>query len=289
MNLWLAAARPATLLASVAPVLVGSGLAAGDRVFRFDAFAATLITAVLLNVAVNLANDASDARRGADGPDRVGPVRVVAAGLLSARQVWTATAAVVVVAGAGGAYLATISGWPIIAIGVAAIVALLAYTGGPWPYGYRGLGEVFVFGFFGPVAVVGSRYVHDAHATGAAWLLAVPVGLLATAILVVNNVRDMEIDRTVGKRTLAVVLGRDRTRVFFAGLLWGAFALVAGFAIAALTPRPTLIGLAAVPLAIAPIRAVGTKVSGPELIAALRMTARLHFVVGLLLGVGAAL
>ena len=289
MTAWLVAARPATLLASVSPVLVGSGLAAGDGVFRWDAFAITLLTAVLLNVAVNFANDASDHARGADTVHRIGPPRAVASGLLSARQVWIGTAVVLALGCAGGIYLAAISGWVVIAIGAAAIVALLAYTGGPWPYGYHGLGELFVFGFFGPAAVVGSRYVHDATIPADAWLLAIPVGLLVTAILVVNNVRDLETDRAAGKRTLAVLIGRAPTRVLFAVLVLGTFALIGGLAGLEVIDHGALIALAALPLAIGPIRAVATETAGEGLVAALKATARLHLVVGLLLAAGLAL
>jgi 1,4-dihydroxy-2-naphthoate octaprenyltransferase len=286
---WLVAARPATLLASVSPVLVGSGLAAGDGVFRWDAFAITLLTAVLLNVAVNFANDASDHARGADTVHRIGPPRAVASGLLSARQVWIGTAVVLALGCAGGIYLAAISGWVVIAIGAAAIVALLAYTGGPWPYGYHGLGELFVFGFFGPAAVVGSRYVHDATIPADAWLLAIPVGLLVTAILVVNNVRDLETDRAAGKRTLAVLIGRAPTRVLFAVLVLGTFAFIGGLAGLEVIDHGALIALTALPLAIGPIRAVATETAGEGLVAALKATARLHLVVGLLLAAGLAL
>lgn len=288
MNPWLVAARPPTLLAAVAPVLVGGGLAWGDGAFRLDAFAVTLITAVAINIAANFSNDASDARRGADGPHRIGPPRAVASGLLTARRVWAATAVVLALAAAGGLYLAWISDWRLLVVGAAAIVATLTYTGGPWPYGYRGLGEVFVFGFFGLFAVVGSRFVHDATITAEAWLLAVPVGFLVTAILVANNVRDIDTDRTAGKRTLAVRLGRRRTRMLFGGLVFGAFILIAVYAAFDLTPRLTLIALAAVPLAVAPVRAVARHEAGPELIAALKATARVHLVVGVLLAVGVA-
>ena len=185
-------------------------------------------------------------------------------------------------------HLAWISDWRLLVVGAAAIVATLTYTGGPWPYGYRGLGEVFVFVFFGLFAVVGSRFVHDATITGEAWLLAVPVGFLVTAILVANNVRDIDTDRTAGKRTLAVRLGRRRTRLLFAGLVFGAFVLIAAYAAFDLTPRLTLIALAALPLAVPPVRAVAKHEAGPELIAALKATARVHLVVGVLLAVGVA-
>ena len=288
MTPWLIAARPATLWASVAPVLAGSGLAAGEGAFRWDVFVVTLLTAVLLNVAVNFANDASDAGRGADTPDRIGPPRAVASGLLTARQVWAGTGAVLAVAAAGGIYLAVVAGWVVIAIGVASIAAALAYTAGP-AYGYRGLGEVFVFAFFGLAATVGSRYVHDGSAPPAAWLLAIPIGMLVTAILVANNVRDIETDARTGKRTLAVRLGRRRTRMLFAALVWGAFPLVAAFAAAGWTPRLTAIVLGAAPAAWRPVRAVFAHVAGPPLITALKDTARLHALVGALLGLGAAL
>jgi 1,4-dihydroxy-2-naphthoate octaprenyltransferase len=289
LRAWLVAARPPTLLAAVAPVLVGAGLAVRDEVFRVDAFAATLAAAVLINVAANFANDASDAHRGADTPDRIGPPRAVATGMLTARQVWIGTAVAVAVAAALGIYLAWISSWAIIAIGAASIVAMLGYTGGPMPYGYRGLGEVFVFVFFGLVAVVGSRYVHDATAPQEAWLLAVPVGFLVTAILVANNVRDIDTDRSAGKRTLAVRIGRPATRILFGGLVIGAFGLVAGYVAFGAVPAGSLIALAALPLAIRPVRSVASSTDGPVLVWALKATARLHALVGLLLGVGVAI
>jgi len=286
---WLVAARPATLFAAVAPVLVGAGLAAGDGVYRWNAFAATLAAAVLINIAANFANDASDAKRGADTSERIGPPRAVTTGLLTPRQVWTGTAVVVAVAAGLGVYLAWISSWVIIAIGTAAILAMLGYTGGPWPYGYRALGEVFVFAFFGPVAVVGARYVHDTNAPLEAWLLAVPVGFLATAILVANNVRDIDTDRTAGKRTLAVVLGRKTARVLFAALILGAFVLTSAYAAAGETTAGSLIALAALPLAYAPIRTVARSVDGTELIGALQATAGLHLIFGGLLAAGVQL
>ena len=288
MKPWLVAARPPTLLSSVAPVLVGGGLAIGDTAFRWDALIVTLVTAVLINVAVNFANDASDARRGADGPHRIGPPRAVASGMLTARQVWVGTAVALAFASVGGGYLAWIASWWILAVGFAAIVAALAYTGGPWPYGYHGLGEVFVFAFFGLAGVVGSRFVHDATLTEEAWLLAIPVGFLVTAILVANNVRDIDTDRTANKRTLAVILGRRRTRFLYATLVFAAFVLIAAYAAFTLTPPWTLLALIALPLAIPPVRTVTTQESGPELIKALKLNTRVLLVVSVLLGIGAA-
>ncbi|MEX0826122.1 MAG: 1,4-dihydroxy-2-naphthoate polyprenyltransferase [Acidimicrobiia bacterium] len=288
MKAWLVAARPPTLLASVAPVLVGSGLAHGQGVFRWDSFLVLLVTAVLLNIAVNFANDASDHARGADTAERLGPPRAVASGLLTARQVWIGTAVVLTAACAGGLYLAAISGPLILAIGVAAIGAALAYTGGPWPYGYHGLGEVFVFVFFGLAAVTGSRYAHDATVPSQAWLVAIPVGFLVTAILVVNNLRDLDTDRAAKKRTLAVIIGRRTTTLLYGGLVFGTFAAITAFAGLGWIPRWSLLALAALPLAISPVRTVATTTSGPALIKALKATAVLHLLVGALLGVGLA-
>ncbi|MFQ5948519.1 MAG: 1,4-dihydroxy-2-naphthoate octaprenyltransferase, partial [Acidimicrobiia bacterium] len=177
----------------------------------------------------------------------------------------------------------------IIAIGIVSIAAALGYTGGPKPYGYRGLGEIFVFVFFGLVATVGSRFVHDRSAPLDAWLVAIPVGFLVTAILVANNIRDMDTDAAAGKRTLAVLIGRARTRVLFAGLVWGAFAALAVFATADWVPRPAGLGLLAAPLAVPLVRTINTTSSGPPLIRALKGTVLLHALVGALVAAGSAL
>ena len=309
LRAWLIASRPATLWAAVVPVLVGGGLAWGvsedlperavlttsrsfgssatlHGVFRLDVFLVTLVAALAIQVAANLANDASDAKRGADPADRIGPPRVVASGMLSPAQVWKAVWVMFVIAAAGGVYLAAVAGWVIIAIGAVSIVATLGYVGGPRPYGYMGLGEVFVFVFFGVVATVGSRFVHDSTAPVDAWLLSIPVGLLVTAILVVNNIRDIETDKRAGKRTLAVIIGRSNTARLYQALVYGAFVVVALFALIGETPRWTLISLAALPLAVPLSRTVSTAIEGRPLIEALKGTARLHLVVGVLLAVG---
>jgi 1,4-dihydroxy-2-naphthoate octaprenyltransferase len=286
---WLLAARPATLWASVAPVLVGSGLAWGQGVFRPDAFAVALVSAVLINIGANFANDASDARRGADGPARIGPIRAVASGLISPRRMWTGVAVVFAMAAAGGIYLAVIAGWPVLAIGAACLLAAVGYTGGPFPYGYRALGEAAVFVFFGLAGTVGARFVHDGTAPAAAWLLAIPVGMLVTAILVANNVRDLDTDRAAGKRTLAVLLGRRGAPRLFAGLVWGAFVVLALEAAAGGVPRLAALGLLAAPLAIPVTAAVSRETAGPVLIRALRATARLNLLAGALIALGAAL
>jgi 1,4-dihydroxy-2-naphthoate octaprenyltransferase len=299
---WLQAARPATLWAAVVPVLVGGGLAwgagrttincvtspcpQGDRIFRWDAFVVTLIAALAIQVAANFANDASDAKRGADDEHRIGPTRAVATGLITPRAMWTGVWVMFAVAAACGVYLAVIAGPVIIVIGVFSIVATLGYVGGPKPYGYMGLGELFVFVFFGLVATVGSRFVHDSTAPAEAWLLSIPIGFLVTAILVVNNIRDIDTDAATGKRTLAVILGRKRTARFFDLLVYGAFVLIATFAAAGLTPAWTALAVGAVLLAVPISRTIHREVTGPPLIGALKGTARLHLVVGVLLAVG---
>lgn len=286
---WVEAARPRTLPAAAAPVLVGAGLAAGDGVFRFDAFGAALVGALAIQVAANFANDASDARRGADAPDRVGPPRMVAAGRISSRAMWVATAAAVGVATLCGVWLVAIAGWVVAAIGVASVLAMLTYVGGPIPYGYRGLGEVFVFVFFGLAATVGSRYVHDASAPRSAWILAVPMGMLAAAILVANNRRDIDTDARAGKRTLAVILGRRRTAHLYAILTYGAFVLIAVSATLGWTPRPTALSALLAPYAVGPNRIIASGGEGRALIPVLAHTARLELWTGASLGLAAAI
>jgi 1,4-dihydroxy-2-naphthoate octaprenyltransferase len=285
---WWIAARPHTLWAAVVPVLVGGGLAQGEDALRWDAFLAALIGALAIQVAANFVNDVFDARRGADTDERIGPTRVVASGLLPERAVWVGTALVVAVAVAAGIYLIAIAGWIIAAIGIASLVAMLGYVGGPKPYGYFGLGEVFVFVFFGLVATVGARYVHDMTAPLGAWLLAVPIGFLVTAILVANNVRDIDTDRATHKNTLAVYLGRDRTRALFAGLVWGAFISILVFGVLEWIPLWTLLALLAAPLAVPIVWTIYRETQGPPLIRALKGIARLHLLVGVLLAIGAA-
>src|SRR5437763_14940372 len=224
MRIWLMAARPKTLPVGLAPVLVGTALADTAGVFHPLRFVAALLGALFIQVGANLSNDYSDARRGADTEDRLGPVRVTAGGLVPPRQVLIATYVTFGLAVLCGAYLVYVAGPALLGIGAASIAAGVLYTGGPRPYGYEGLGEVFVFLFFGLVAVTGSYFVQREHLEWEAFALAIPVGLLATAILVVNNIRDIDTDRRAGKRTLAVRLGRQRARALYAVLLVGAFA-----------------------------------------------------------------
>jgi 1,4-dihydroxy-2-naphthoate octaprenyltransferase len=209
VKLWLAAARPRTLVAAVVPVAVGSACAfAAAGELRMGPLVAALTGALFIQIGANLANDVFDAEKGADGPDRLGPTRVVAAGLIPAARVRAAMVGAFASAIACGIYLTWVAGPAIVVIGVASVASGIAYTGGPWPLGYHGLGDVFVMAFFGFVAVCGAAFVQLGAVPAAAWWAAIPVGALATAILVVNNVRDRETDARAGKRTLAVRLGR---------------------------------------------------------------------------------
>ena len=278
------AARPRTLPAAVAPVLVGTALAIHDDEFHALAFLAALVGAILIQVGTNLSNDYSDARRGADTEDRLGPVRVTAGGLVPPRQVLVATYVTFGLAVLVGMYLVYVAGPELLLVGAASILAGILYTGGPRPYGYEGLGEVFVFTFFGIVAVTGTYYVQAETLPGEAFLLAVPVGLLAAAILVVNNVRDLETDRRAGKRTLAVRLGRERTRTLYAAMLGAAFAALAALAVA-IGPW-VLVAVVAAPLAVKLVGTVRTHSDGPTLNEALAGTGVLQLVFCVLLSVG---
>jgi 1,4-dihydroxy-2-naphthoate octaprenyltransferase len=281
---WLAGARPRTLPAALVPVAVGTGVAIGYG--RFSAWRALLALAVALalQVGVNYANDYSDGIRGTDEA-RVGPVRLVAAGLAPPRQVLTAAVASFAVACVAGFVLAVTTAWWLLALGAAAVAAAWAYTGGRHPYGYRGLGEVAVFAFFGVAAVVGTAFVQVRSLTWLSLAASVPVGLLACALLVINNLRDIPSDTAVGKRTLAVRIGDPRTRLLYAGCALVPFAVAALIA----TVRPlTLLTLAAIPLALAPVRAVRAGAGGPALIGALGQTGRLQLAFGALLTLGLA-
>jgi 1,4-dihydroxy-2-naphthoate octaprenyltransferase len=281
---WLAGARPRTLPAAVAPVLVGTGVAAALDGFRPVPALLALVVALALQVAVNYANDYSDGTRGTDA-DRVGPMRLVGSGAASPRQVLLAAGLAFGVAAVAGLGLAALSSWWLVVVGAVCMVAAWTYTGGPLPYGYRALGEVFVFVFFGPVAVVGTTFVQTGAVEPLAAVASLTPGLQIVAILVVNNLRDIVGDAAVGKRTLAVVLGDRATRLFFVGLFVAAFAVVAGIGVV----RPwALLGLLAAPLAVPPARTVLRGGRGPALIGALQGTGQLTLATGVLLAAGLA-
>jgi len=283
---WVLAARPATLPAAVAPVLVGSALAAGDDVFRWDAFIVILFAALAIQIGVNFANDLADARSGADTEARVGPQRAVASGLLTPLQMKRGIGVAFGLAAVAGLYLIWLGGWVILVIGVVSIIAALAYTAGPIPYGYYGLGEVFVFVFFGLAATVGTRYVYDRTAPAEAWWAAVAMGLLASAILVANNVRDVHTDAAAGKRTLAVMIGDDAGRRLYAVMVAGAFVTIAVAVLVGVLPTWSLLALVAIPRAGVLVRSMLRETSPPALIGVLKGTAQLQLVFALLLSVG---
>ncbi|GAC1434697.1 MAG: 1,4-dihydroxy-2-naphthoate polyprenyltransferase [Solirubrobacteraceae bacterium] len=287
MRIWLMAARMRTLPAALAPVFVGTSLAVSDGSFHPFSFIFALLGAVFIQVGTNLSNDYSDARRGADTQDRRGPVRVTAGGLVPPRQVLLATYVTFGLAVLCGVYLVVVAGPELLAVGAASILAGVLYTGGPRPYGYEGLGELFVFLFFGIVAVTGSYFVQRQALPWDAFALAVPVGLLAAAILVVNNVRDLETDRRAHKRTLAVRLGRERTRDMYAAMVLGAFITA---------PLPWLLGGAlspwlllswlALPVAAPVLQTVRARTDGPSLNGALAKTGMLQLLFCILLSAG---
>jgi 1,4-dihydroxy-2-naphthoate octaprenyltransferase len=286
MRIWLMAARPRTLPAAIAPVLVGTSLAGFAHVFHPLRFLAALLGALFIQVGTNLSNDYSDARRGADTEDRLGPVRVTAGGLVPPRQVLVATYVTFGLAVLAGVYLIVVAGWELVIVGAASILAGVAYTGGPRPYGYEGLGEVFVFLFFGVVAVAGSFFVEVKHLEWEAFALAVPVGLLAAAILVVNNVRDVDSDRRAGKRTLAVKLGRERTRALFAGVVYLAYVLAPVTWVFGATTAWVLLPWLTLPLATGVVRIVRSRTDGPSLNGALAQSGMLQLAFCMLLSAG---
>jgi 1,4-dihydroxy-2-naphthoate octaprenyltransferase len=287
VRLWLMAARPRTLPAAVAPVLVGTAAAVEATAdIRVGAFVAALIGSIFIQVGTNLSNDYSDARRGADSADRLGPVRVTSSGLVAPRRVLVATWVAFGVAVAAGIYLIAVAGLVILIVGVASILAGVLYTGGPRPYGYEGLGELFVFLFFGLVAVNGSYYVQLERLDWLPFGLSLAVGFLVTAILVVNNVRDIETDQRAGKRTLAVRMGRQRTRQLYAALVAAAFLALPITLLSTGGPAWGLLALGAAPLARRPLEAVMTRTDGPSLNGALAGTGALLAVFSVLLAGG---
>lgn len=281
--LWAAGARPKTLPAAVVPVAVGTAVVA-DEVFTFWRFVAAMVVSLALQVATNYANDYSDGIRGTDD-DRVGPLRLVGSGAASPAAVKKAVIVSFAVAAIVGLVLSlAVNPW-LLLIGAAAIAAGWFYTGGKNPYGYIGLGEVVVFTFFGVVATVGSAYVQTESFSGLAFVLSIPVGVFATALLVINNLRDREGDAAMGKTTLAVRLGDAHTRLLYVGAVTGAFVLIA--IVAAVTARPAiLLGLFGFGTAMPALLAVRGGATGRDLIPVLEATARTQLVSGLLLTVG---
>jgi 1,4-dihydroxy-2-naphthoate octaprenyltransferase len=283
-RLWLLAARPATLPAAVVPVLVGTAAALpdGGGLPRPVAFLAALLCSLLIQVGTNFANDYFDFRKGADTVERLGPTRVTQAGLIAPGQVLAATLLVFGLAALVGLYLVALGGWPILLVGALSILAGLAYTGGPYPLGYHGLGDLFVFVFFGLVAVVGSAYLQTGQIELAALGAALPTGLLVTAILVVNNLRDAETDRAAGKMTLAARFGRRAARVEYAAFVLGAYLFPPAMPLFDPTFKLHWLPWLTLPLAVVLVRTVARTSDGPTLNRALKQTGALHLLFGFL-------
>ena len=283
---WLEGARPRTLPAAIAPVAVGTGAAAAVSSAVLWKALVALVVSLALQVGVNYANDYSDGIRGTDD-DRVGPLRLVGSGAAAPSAVRAAAFAAFAVAAAAGLALAATSSWWLVLVGASAIAAAWFYTGGPRPYGYAGLGELFVLVYFGLVAVVGTTFVQTQRVTRLSVFVAVPVGFLACAILVANNLRDIPTDTEAGKRTLATRIGAKASRRTYALLVLLPFFVPVALGVGG--HRRCLIALAALPLAVRPVRAVTGGALGRDLIAVLRDTGRLHLAYSLLLALGLAL
>ncbi len=282
---WLLAVRPKTLPAAISPVLVGTAMAWADGHFSLFPALAAVAGALLLQILSNFANDYFDYAKGADTSERLGPTRVMAAGLLSPQAMRRGMALVVALTVVDGIYLVLIGGWPILAVGLASLAAAVLYTGGPFPFGYHGLGDLFVFVFFGLVAVAGTYFVQAGGLAGEVFVAAAPVGALVTAILVVNNLRDIATDARAGKRTLAVLIGARKTRfqyVFLLVLAYAApFVLWLGFERGAAILLPLL----SLPLAVKRVRTL-FRATGTALNALLAATAQLSLIYSLLMSLG---
>ncbi len=282
---WVAGARPRTLPAAVVPVVVGTAVASADGSVIWWRSLYALIVALGIQIGTNYANDYADGVRGTDA-ERLGPVRLVASGIAAPRDVKVASFCAFGVAGVAGLVLALASTPWLLVVGAACFASGWFYSAGPRPYGYAGFGEIFVFVFFGLVAVIGTAYLSLGRVTVLAVAAAVPVGLLATALLVVNNLRDIETDRRAGKNTLAVRTGAQVTRRFYVACVTGAFALVV---VVAFWRPLALLALLAVVAALPPVRRVLGGAEGRDLIKALAGTGMLQLAFGALLALGIAL
>ncbi|WP_437594965.1 1,4-dihydroxy-2-naphthoate polyprenyltransferase [Sorangium sp. So ce1000] len=286
LRAWLLACRPATLTAALAPVMVGTAVAYALGGMRLGPALSALVGAMLIQIATNFANDVFDHEKGADTHERLGPTRAVQAGLLTPRQVRVGLLVTIALTLPFGVHLALVGGWPIVVIGVVSILAGVAYTGGPYPLGYHGLGDLFVFVFFGLVAVCGTAFVQLGSVPPLAWAAAVPVGAIATAVLVVNNVRDRETDVVAGKRTLAVRLGRRAGVIEYAMLFAVAYAVPVALAVGE-GRRWTLLVFATFPRAVRLLRVLATT-DGRPLNDCLAGTAKLLLAYALLFSLGLA-
>jgi 1,4-dihydroxy-2-naphthoate octaprenyltransferase len=285
-RVWWSAVRPATLAASVAPVLVGTAISVYAGGPRLAAGLLALAVGVAMQLGVNFANDYSDFVRGADNARRIGPVRAASSGVVPPGHVRWAAIAAFGVAAVAGLVVSLATDWRLIVAGVGCLLAGWLYTGGPRPYGYLGLGEVFVFLFFGLVATIGTVYVETLRILPLAILMGCAMGCLATAILVLNNLRDIDTDLAAGKRTLATRIGRSKTRGLLAGLVSVAFALPIVIVLFKLAGLPVLLVCLGIPIAAVSVRIAFATTSGPALVRALRRMAAAELVYALLFALG---
>lgn len=285
LQVWVLAIRPRTLPAAVSPVLVGSAAAAAEQAFRLFPALAALCGALLIQIGVNLANDYFDHVKGVDTGERLGPVRVTQSGLISPGRVRAGMAVTFLLAAGVGLYLILVAGWPVLAIGCASILAALLYSGGPYPLASHGLGDLFSFFFFGPVAVCGAYYVQALTLSLLPVLLSLSVGFLVAAILVVNNLRDIPTDSKVGKRTLAVILGPRKSRVEFVMLLGAAYGLLVFQWLAGMLTPWVLLPFISAPAAVMLARSLWVR-TGAALNRSLAGTAGLTLLFSLLLSLG---
>ncbi len=286
MGAWMLATRPRTLPAAIAPVVLGSATAVADKSFAWLPAVAALIVALLLQITVNLANDYFDYLKGIDTQDRLGPPRVTQSGLIPAKQVKAGMILTLTLSLIPGIYLLTIGGLPVFIIGLACFCAALAYSGGPFPLASHGLGDLFVFIFFGLVAVCGTYYVQALNLTPLVWLMGVIEGLLITAILVVNNLRDIQSDRQTGKRTLAVIIGKRGSKVEYVLLLAGAYAIPIILWLSGWMSAWVMLPLISLPTALSLMHLIWKNPADPILNQALAKTAKLALIYSLLLSIG---
>jgi 1,4-dihydroxy-2-naphthoate polyprenyltransferase len=286
LKVWLMAARVPTLPAAATPVVVGTAVGATIGSFQAGPFIGAFVAALLIQIATNFANDYADHHRGADTPDRLGPTRATSAGLISPEAMKRATMITFGLAMLIGVYLITVGGWPILVIGLLSILFGLAYTGGPFPLAYNGLGDVFVFIFFGLVAVAGSSYLQSGSLDGLALVAAIPIGLLIAAILVINNLRDIHTDARAGKHTLAVIIGEQATRWQYALFLVGAWAVPPILWLGGWTSPWVMLSWISVPLGVVLVRLVLRGLSGRPLNMMLKRTGQLVLLFGLPFALG---
>jgi 1,4-dihydroxy-2-naphthoate octaprenyltransferase len=285
-SVWWSAVRPATLAASVAPVLAGTAIAVHEGGARFGAGLGALVVGICMQLGVNFANDYSDFVRGADSAARIGPVRAASSGVVDPEHVRWAAITAFGIAGLVGLALSLAVDWRLLVAGAACLLAGWLYTGGPRPYGYLGLGEIFVFLFFGLVATVGTAYVETSRVTVLAIMFGCAMGFLATAILVLNNLRDVETDAAAGKRTLATRIGRDRTRVLLLVVVCAAFAVPIVALVVKLAALTVMLIHFAIPVAAVPLRSAFASTSAPVLVRALKRMAVAELAYALLLAFG---